>query len=323
MDVHMGKDGINMSCVDCHTAPNHEIKGRLYSVSSNNVSRLFCEDCHSTTPHLDEMLNTHTAKIACQTCHIPTYAKANPTKLSWKWSDAGYLNEEGKPITLDGADGEHVYMSMKGTFTWGKNLKPEYIWFNGKSDHYYLGDAIDTTNLPVKINDLKGSANDPHSKIIPVKVHRGDQIYDTKTMMLIQPKLYSQAEGDSAFWKDFNWSLSAERGMKEIGLPFSGEYDFVETEMYWPINHMVSKASESLQCADCHTPKDGRLAELTGFYLPGRDRNTFLDNLGILMILGSLFGVVLHAGIRTYSYFKHEKEHEMTDYEQFEREEKA
>ncbi|TNE68202.1 tetrathionate reductase family octaheme c-type cytochrome [bacterium] len=319
LDIHLAKDGINMTCVDCHQAPNHQIKGRLYSVSSNNVSRAYCEDCHTTTPHMDEMLNTHTAKVACQTCHIPTYAKANPTKMTWKWSEAGHLDEKGNPITLNDTEGEHVYMSIKGTFTWGKNLKPEYVWFNGKADHYFLGDRIDTTKLPVKINELLGSHDDPESKIIPVKVHRGDQIYDSKNLMLIQPKLYSPAKGDSAFWKDFDWKTAAEKGMKDVNLPFSGEYGFIPTEMYWPVNHMVSKANESLQCADCHTPKDGRLAQLTGFYLPGRDRNSLLDNLGLIMIFGALFGVVAHASMRTVAYLKDEKEHEMPKYEGFDK----
>ena len=82
---------------------------------------------------------------------------------------------------------------------------------------------------------------------------------------------------------------------------------------------MVSKKTASLQCADCHTPKDGRLASLTGFYLPGRDRNDWLDLLGILMILGAVLGVIAHSGLRIFTYFKNEKEHEMTHYENFDK----
>lgn len=323
IDVHLAKDGINMTCVDCHTAPNHKIKGRLYSVSSNNVSRAFCSDCHSEAPHQTEMLNTHTAKIACQTCHIPTYAKVNPTKLSWKWSDSGALDSLGHSFVNENSEGKDDYMSIKGSFTWGSNLQPEYVWFNGTANHYLLGDKIDLSKGPVQMNSLNGSHSDPESKIIPVKVHRGDQIYDTKNLTLIQPKLYSKTEGDSAFWKDFDWDKAAKKGMHDVGLPYSGSYDFVQTEMYWPINHMVSKAEIALSCADCHTPNNGRLAKLTGFYLPGRDRNNFLDSLGLYLILGALFGVVIHASLRTFTYFKNEKEHEMQSYEDFEKEEES
>jgi octaheme c-type cytochrome (tetrathionate reductase family) len=316
LDVHMAKNGIDMTCVDCHTAEDHQIKGKLYSVSSANVNRLLCEDCHSPTPHLSDMLNTHTASIACQTCHIPEYAKANPTKLSWKWSEAGHL-KDGKPYTMDDESGSHTYMSKKGSFEWGTNLKPDYVWFNGKADHYLFGDKIDTSAGPVQINRLLGGKNDPGSKIIPVKIHRGDQIYDTYHNHLIQPKLYGN-EQDSAFWSAFDWDKAAAAGMKDIGLPYSGNYDFVETEMYWPINHMVAPAAQSLQCADCHTNEtDGRLAKLTGFYLPGRDRSDFLDWLGVALIWASVFGVVVHSSIRVWSHLKNQENLEMENYEDF------
>ena len=47
------------------------------------------------------------------------------------------------------------------------------MWFNGTADHYLLGDTIQS--IPVKMNTLNGSYTDRHSKIIPVKIHVGDQ----------------------------------------------------------------------------------------------------------------------------------------------------
>lgn len=317
MDVHMAQDGIQMTCVDCHTAQNHDIAGKLYSVSANNVNRLHCEDCHTATPHMSEMLNTHTARIACQTCHIPTYAKENPTKLSWRWSDAGMLDEDGRPMTINDSLGMQQYMSTKGSFTWGSNLEPDYVWFNGTADHYYLGDQIDTLAGPVQINTLHGSYHDPSSKIIPVKIHRGDQIFDTEYLTIIQPRLTAAGGADSAFWKEFDWDRAAESGMRRIGLPYSGRYGFIETEMYWPINHMVSPADQALQCVDCHTPNQSRLAGLDDFYLPGRDRNDTLDTMGWSLILISLFGVILHASIRTFTYMRRSSSLDMTPYEEF------
>jgi octaheme c-type cytochrome (tetrathionate reductase family) len=317
MDVHMARDGIHMTCVDCHTADNHEIKGKLYSVSANNVNRLHCEDCHGGTPHLTDMLNLHTAKIACQTCHIPTYAKENPTKLSWTWSDAGLMDESGRPMTVEDSLGTIWYMSTKGSFTWGTNLKPDYVWFNGTADHYYLGEPIDTTRLPIRINTLHGSYHDPGSKIIPVKIHRGDQIFDTEYLTIIQPHLSPAGDPDSAYWREFDWDRAAASGMRRIGLPYSGRYGFIETEMYWPVNHMVSPAAQALQCVDCHTPNNGRLAGLDTFYLPGRDRNKTLDTIGWGLILISLFGVVLHASMRTVTYFRKPRDLDMTPYEEF------
>lgn len=85
IDVHMAVEGANLVCVDCHTTENHQMKGKLYSLSSMNVNRSTCEQCHGESPHENTILNEHTIKVACQTCHIPTYAKANSTKMYWDW----------------------------------------------------------------------------------------------------------------------------------------------------------------------------------------------------------------------------------------------
>lgn len=313
LDVHMASNGMNMSCVECHTAENHQIKGRLYSVSSTNTNRATCEQCHTGTPHFDDLLNRHGAKVSCQTCHIPVYAKGNATKMSWHWSEAGKLRD-GEPFQEFNADSTQEYQSIKGTFTWAKNVEPDYVWFNGTADHYLLGDTI--KSAPVQMNTLYGSHDDPDSKIIPVKIHRGDQIYDTKFNILIQPKVFALEKGDSAFWMDFNWETAAAAGMKAVGLPFSGEYDFVETEMYWPINHMVAPKDQAVGCAECHTRDNGRLANLAGFYLPGRDYNNGLDWFGILAFFGALGGVIIHAVIRiVISIRKKDYEMDIIDFE--------
>jgi len=304
VDVHMGIDGEDMSCVDCHVTDKHQMAGKLYALSSENKSRATCEQCHTEAPHTQEILNTHNLRVACQTCHIPVYAKVNSTKMIWNWSTAGILDEDGHPIHENDADGNHNYLSIKGNFVYDDHVIPEYYWFNGIANHQLITDKIDT--IPVQMNSLDGSyidkginrKTDQPSKIWPVKVHRGNQIYDPINNTLIQPKLWSKNEGDSAYWVDFDWNEASIAGMNYLGLPYSGEYDFVETEMYWPLNHMVSKKEESLQCIDCHTRNNGRLANLTDFYLPGRDRNAFLDGFGIIVIIGALFGVVVHAILR-------------------------
>ena len=303
VDGHMAANGMVMSCVACHTAENHVMKGRLYSVSSDNQNRAFCEDCHTGSPHLDDLLNRH-VRVACQSCHISNYAKVNATKMAWKWSKAGQL-KDGKPYSIDNEDGEHIYLSTKGEFVWEKNVVPEYVWFNGTADHYILGDTV--SEFPVGINPLNGSYDDKRSQIAPVKVHRGDQIYDKQTRMLVQPKLFAPQKGDSAFWQDFDWRLASEAGMKRVGLPFSGDYEFVETEMYWPINHMVSTKDKSLDCVDCHVREGGRLAALNDFYLPGRDRNATIDLIGKLMLYLSIVGVLIHAIIRIVIWIRKRK----------------
>ena len=59
LDIHMNVGGMGMVCVDCHTAENHQVKGKMYSISSMNRNRLFCEDCHTLAPHEEGILSSN------------------------------------------------------------------------------------------------------------------------------------------------------------------------------------------------------------------------------------------------------------------------
>lgn len=307
LDVHMAVEGMDMQCVACHTAEQHQMLGKLYSVSSMNRNRVDCQSCHSAVPHNDGILNNHTLKVACQSCHIPTYAKKNATKLKWDWSAAGQL-KEGEPFTVhDDSLNVDTYMSTKGSFEWGKNVEPEYAWFNGTASHYLVGDTFNPLEA-LRINTLHGSYDDPDAKIMPVKVHRTKQIYDTKYNYLIQPKTVPNYPGDSAYWKEFDWNKAAAAGMKLVDLPYSGEYSFTQTEMFWPINHMVAPAENSVQCIECHTRTNSRLAGLNDFYMPGRDRNVWVERAGLGFLLITLVGVTVHGSARLVVSRKRRKE---------------
>ncbi len=295
MDVHMDESGNDMTCTDCHETKNHVMKGKLVSVSDMSHDRLSCEKCHEGDIHSNNVLNRHSQKIACQTCHIPEYAKGIPTKLEWNWGDAGKLDKSGHKITEKDSMGNVIYATPKGTFKWGTHVIPEYIWFNGKADQYVYGDKIEDTTKVLQMIKLAGSYDDPNAKIIPVKIHRGTQIFDTENMTLIIPHIYGH--DSTAYSEGLNWDIASKKGMEYAGLPYSGKYSFIKTEAAWPLNHMVSPAENALQCIDCHS-KDGRLANLDGFYMPGRDNNNFFDTLGILFIIASFLGVLVHSIIR-------------------------
>jgi len=304
VDVHMASEGEDMSCVECHKTEKHQMAGRVYALSSENKNRATCIQCHTPKPHQDEMLNDHNIRVACQTCHIPVYAKQNATKMWWDWSSAGRLDEHGKPTHENDAYGNHNYLSIKGNFVYDDWVKPEYYWFNGLANHQLITDKIES--VPVQMNSLYGSYRDKGenqaslepSKIWPVKVHRGKQIYDTINMTLIQPKLWDKEKGKGAYWTDFDWEEANRLGMEYVGKDYSGAYGFVETEMYWPLNHQVSPADKALQCVDCHQRNDSRLASLTDFYLPGRDRSAFLDGFGVIAVIGAIIGVFVHSILR-------------------------
>ncbi len=305
VDVHMGVDGVNMQCVDCHTAKNHQMKGKMYSVSSMNRNRVACEDCHTAMPHRNDILNEHTYKVACQSCHIPTYAKVNKTKMRWDWSTAGKL-ADGKPFEVTDSSGYDSYMSIKGSFTWAKDVVPDYVWSNGTASHYLLGDSV--TEVPVKLNQMLGSYDDPDARIIPVKIHRATQPYDVTYHTIIQPKLFGAKPGDGGYWQDFDWDRAAREGMKLVDLPYSGNMKFIETEMVWPVNHMVSPKQATVQCTECHTRTGSRLAGLRDFYMPGRDYSALIDGSGAIAIGLALVGTGTHATARIISRRRRRKE---------------
>ncbi len=87
--------------------------------------------------------------------------------------------------------------------------------------------------------------------------------------------------------------------MDDVGADYSGEYGFIETKMYWPLAHMVAPKEDSVSCDGCHS-KDGRLANLTDFYLPGRDSNYWLDLIGWLAVIGTFGGVLTHGLVRYF-----------------------
>ena len=237
IDVHMGKLGFQ--CVDCHRAEDHRPPGRLLTVSVDDKNRLHCTRCHQGTEiHADRRIDGHTARVACQTCHIPLMAAKEGTKMSWDWSQAG----QDLPI----AD-EHLYLKIKGRFTWVKGAQPEYAWYNGTASRYLLGDKIDPEQI-TKIAAPLGSRPDPKAKIYPFKIHRGKQVYDTRHRHFILPHVY----GEKGFWAQFDWNDALRIGSEATGLPFSGDYDFAPTEMYLPQNHMVAGKDMALQCPDCH-----------------------------------------------------------------------
>lgn len=306
VDVHMGTDGVNMECVDCHTAHKHKVKGRLYSIAATNNNRLYCEDCHSEAPHEKNILNEHCLKVSCQTCHIPIYAKVNATKIFWDWQTAGKL-KDGKPYEEKDEDGNLVYLSEKGSSKWAKNLKPEYLWFNGTADHYLRGDVIEDTTKPIILNKYNGSYKDLDAKIYPVKIMEANQFFDPVNKLLINPKLFAPKYGMGAFWKDFDMLKALEIGMKEAGLPFSGTVSFIRTKMNWNVNHMVSRKENTVQCIECHNKENSRLATLTDFYLPARDSSKFVEVLGHTLILLTVIGILIHSSLRIIFYRKNKK----------------
>ncbi|MCP5519397.1 MAG: tetrathionate reductase family octaheme c-type cytochrome [Verrucomicrobiales bacterium] len=268
LDVHMGNINLNFRCSDCHSrgVEGHDMRGSRYSKAGPDNQ--LCEDCHTAAPHGGRGdLNFHTARVACQACHIPTFARGGyATKMTWDWTTAGQKKPDGSNLVIKNEKGEPIYDTQKGTFTWEENVVPDYVWFNGKVIYTTLDDLIDPAQI-VTFNQLQGSVDDPTARIMPVKRFTGRQPYDAGNRTLAVPHLFGK-DAD-AYWKSYDWDRALTAGMDYVGREYSGELGYVETEMFWMQNHMVAPADQALSCADCHVPR-GRLDFAALGYPPER-----------------------------------------------------
>ncbi|MFZ5584361.1 MAG: tetrathionate reductase family octaheme c-type cytochrome [Thermodesulfobacteriota bacterium] len=272
-DVHMG--GMDFSCQDCHKTRNHQISGRSLSLPVAEGSRT-CQDCHTAQPHhgnslLDHHLNRHVEHLFCVTCHSPVYAKCKPTKTWWDWSQAGH--KERKPVK--DKYGEPDYNWQKGVFRWEESVKPAYAWYNGTVKRSLVGDKIDPGAV-TEITKPLGGLKDPKSRIYPFKLMEGVQPADAVEKLLLVPHLF----GPGGFWAtigkldppvpaeaiDQAWRKAFATGMREAMKadpgnkrlkPFSGQYQWVKTRMYWGLTHETMPAKAALGCAQCHESLTG------------------------------------------------------------------
>ncbi len=316
VDIHMSAEGENFTCVTCHVGEGHEWAGSRYEMLVNDTVGMgkpgmvrktaSCESCHGASPHpiktVNGMkLNGHTDRVACETCHIPEIAKGGvATKIDWDWRSMGQL-KNGKSFKLKEytqGDGQHraTYKTIKGSLSYAENLQPMYAWFDGTMHYTTIDSQFDPALSSININSFSGSREDPNSRIYPFKRMHMTQPYDKGNNTLIYMHLWG--DDDNALWGNFDFSKAIQAGMEENNAPYSGEWGFIETYSYWPINHMVAPKEEALVCADCHV-KGGRISHLTGLYIPGAGGDQLLDYIYYIAIFGTLGGVLGHGVIKS------------------------
>jgi octaheme c-type cytochrome (tetrathionate reductase family) len=242
-DVHMGM--LHMRCQDCHQTTEHRIAGMSMGAPAVE-GRVGCEKCHGQNPHgvaglLSRHLDDHARAVACETCHVPSIAHLAPTLRRRDYSQAG----QDRPPTLD-QYGMPSYDKRSGTLTWGKNVVPVYLWYDGTRTASLAGDTIDPS-APVILNAPVGEKRNPAARIFPFQEHAAVQPYDIGNKTLAMPRLLD------GYWQHFDWAKAIDTGMKQVGLAFSGQYGFVETRAYSSVHHEVVPAKQALGCTDCHS----------------------------------------------------------------------
>jgi octaheme c-type cytochrome (tetrathionate reductase family) len=243
LDVHMGV--LKMRCQDCHLTADHRIAGMSVAVPVSE-GRANCEKCHGNAPHgvagmLSRHLDDHIRAVACETCHIPSVARSSPTLVRRDYSEAG----QDRPRTLS-PSGMPQYDPKSGALTWGRDLVPAYLWYDGRRKASLTGAKIDPSTTVI-LNPPVGEKRNPAARIFPFQVYTAVQPYDQESNLLVMPKLLED------YWVNFDWSKANAGAMRSVELPCSGKYGFVETTMYSPIHHEVVPAKLALGCADCHS----------------------------------------------------------------------
>lgn len=286
IDVHMGG---SLSCVSCHQAaaddPNrHRVVGQgVHNVPSAGRVRCTEGGCHDAAPHQEGILDNHALDVACQTCHVPTFSNAQPTKMYWDWTVAGDRTGAYDPVTdglvpanpvFDSAQTRTQYDWKKGAFVWAEKVTPNVAWFDGRAFHLSITDTFDDGQRDgsVLISAPVAAHADDDAKIFPFKVMRGKQFADITTSdnnFLIVPELF----GPGGFWgrvaagedmkpgasvaADAMWDSVLTQGAQGSGqtsffgdpgdaYPTERSWGFVDTELWMLINHEVAPASKAL-----------------------------------------------------------------------------
>ncbi len=240
-DVHMGRDGAGFECIDCHAGKDHRVRGRGADLADRDMpdARLECAECHGERPHEVRVLDHHTARVHCTACHVPEFAKEDPTDLYRDWSTPVRQEERGR-----------WYIAM----TLADHVEPELAWFNGKTRLALAGRPVEP--LPggeVPIAMPLGSRDDPDAKIHAFKVHRAKlPVLDGKNWLvpILTEEYYADPDGDVS------------KFVREAAREFYGienaQFHWVETIRWMGLFHGIPPADQALGCLDCHGP-DGRL----------------------------------------------------------------
>jgi len=302
-DVHAAR---NIACIECHTTQGHLIAKGTHTTTmmANDLPdvEVSCEKCHSAEPHKDdpelaEVYNSHTRRIACVTCHIPTLQADNATMRDFDspvfeehpglyvYDDLEKAVDAKRGVMYRWWNGDGTFLGNPiGDHPNGQNLysfyKPEHVWPEYQ-DFDYAG-WYETVMRPI--------AKRKPSKLYAMKRFNGKQHIDLANTspfggMYVPynlPTYYTTGDPDQAAAKEMEKSMMGlmygrmfkiylmDRFMSFMGADGwnADSYDDVKAmknvEARWmpmdasmEISHAIRREG-SLTCNDCHSP-DGVL----------------------------------------------------------------
>ena len=268
-DVHMGTDGADFECVECHQVKksgemvvDHGIGGMPYHSVDEGVM-VGCVDCHGDRASVhaantaQTIVNSHPT-LACQVCHIPTFARETATKTEWYWETAGDVDrgQEFDPSFDYGEKGVPVYDPMKGNFVWQENVRPTLRYFDGKWNRFIINANDKFTETPAVLGEPSADRNTEGAMIYPFKKMIGNQPADANNNTVLVPHLFGTKGGPNPYWGNWDWNLALQDGADYTNQTYSGEFLFVDTVMYLTVNHEIAPKEQAYgmggDCFDCH-----------------------------------------------------------------------
>jgi hypothetical protein len=211
---------------------------------SDRLEELTCANarCHAdkTTSHghSSSTVDRHVGRLACQTCHIPRYARDaadtpadEATELHRTWlashpTASGALHPE----------------SVKGN-----DVLPRYRFWNRTSTSYNLFETarLDPATGRYPTSRPNGSIADADSKLYPFKYKTAEQPFAPGPGVLV-------ALDTRVFFATGDGVAATEQGLVNMGFSASEPFTWIETDTFQLLNHQVAPAEAALRCADCH-----------------------------------------------------------------------
>ncbi len=232
-DIHMSPQGADLTCADCHAISPHKIGGRGIDLRQTEAKAPTCGDCHSETPHTNSTINRHAQNsVSCQVCHIREMGKGGATEMERDWRtpvwNQAFCSGQG------GFVGEEIKE---------KNVRPEYVWFNGRSNVYNVGDTIEMDERGIyPMARAEGWPFDGESKIYPIKRHYTIMPLHESGKIIPPAIMWMFMTGD--------FDVAVQKGMEEQGM--TGDYSLVTADAEMMITHGVDPKEKAPSCNECH-----------------------------------------------------------------------
>ncbi|MBS3908898.1 MAG: alpha-2-macroglobulin [Actinobacteria bacterium] len=246
-DVHMSTGRGKLTCQACHKFVNHKVTGKGSDLRATDyAAEVKCSNstCHSTkessTGHTTAAVNKHIARVACQTCHIPIYAKDASDSTA---NEATEIHRSWKEPSVSTAAPYHP------PSTKANNLIPKYKFWDRKSYCGLIYDVLtmDATSMAFPTSYPNGAVNGPlGTKLYAFKYKTAEQpMRDAnKVLIALDTKYYMLTTPDAV--------EATKRGLVNMGYSSTDAFSWVKTDTYQMLNHEVPTKDKVLACGTCH-----------------------------------------------------------------------